>query len=247
MQVFCPSCGASTAVGEASAQAACAQCGAALPMNMPAYGPPEMGAKPHAFGVQDMAAAGTIKPPATRFVWNEVQSPDGAWMVGMRGAAPGCVLVLGIAFLGATVFAAAQCGSNAGNAEVRATLVGLLAAYFAYKALCGAVNRSTLRMDGDVLAVRRGPIPELGAVRVPTSGISGFDLVRGMTTSSGGTKTVYHVVRAIGVGPPARLPLGMHRREEADFIVRRLTEMLADVQRRFGIAPPPGVAGSPLF
>ena len=245
MQVFCPKCGAGTDVAAGTTRAACGRCGEALPVNMPAFGPPEMGPQPQAFGVEEMAAARVAKTPvATTFVWNEVQGPDGAWAVGLRGGTPGCALIAGIAFVFTTFVGAAQCG-KARPGPVP-WIMGVLAVYCAYRALCAAVNRATLRLDGDFLVARRGPVPELGNVLVSTSTIVAFDVVRGTTVKTNGTKTVYYVVRAIGSGPPAKLPIGMMPRDQADWVKDRLGQMLADVQRRAGIVPPivPGVSPS---
>jgi hypothetical protein len=237
MQVFCPKCGTSSEVAETAGSAACSSCGAALPVNLPAFGPPTDGPKPHAFGVADMAAVPAVVPPKTSFVWNERQLPDGTWVVGLRSAVPGpgC---FGAVFLSA-VFASAYVWANVRHGEGAVIVLGIVALWAAYRALCAAVNRATLRVGPDAITIVRAPIPQAGGLRVPTSSVARFDVVKGMRMRAGSTTTQYWGVRAVGVDiAPKYVPLGLMTRDQADYVRDRLATMLADVQRRAGIVPP---------
>jgi hypothetical protein len=237
MHVFCPKCGASSEVAAGAASASCSACGEALPVNLPAFGPPTGGPKPHAFGVQDMAAVPAVVPPKTGFVWSEQQLPDGTWLVGLRSAVPGpgC---FGAVFL-STVFAAAYTWANARHGEGVVIVLGVMALWAAYRALCAAVNRATLRVGPDAITIVRAPIPQAGGLRVSTASVARFEVVKGMGMKTGSTATQYWGVRALGVDiAPKYVPLGLMTRDQADYVRDRLAAMLADVQRRAGIAPP---------
>ena len=107
MQVFCPRCGASSEVRAAAASARCSSCGEALPIHLPAFGPPQGNHAPHAFGVEDMAAVPRVVPPKTKFVWVERQQMDGVWEASIKGSGGGCAAVV---FLACTVVASYSWG-----------------------------------------------------------------------------------------------------------------------------------------
>jgi len=249
MQVYCPRCGAGTEVAAGAASARCAACGAGLPVHLPEYGPPSQH-KPETFGVEHMAAVRAVPPPRNPLTWREAQTPDGAWLVSAGRNRTGCAFVLGLAFLGAMVLAASVLASDDKNPVPGAVVMMLVGVVFAYFALAAAVNRVTLRLDGQWLTVRRGPVPQPGNVRIDTASIQYFDLVKGAKFRSGGTTLVVYNVRVVAVASMRTLPLGMFPREQADGVVERLKHMLEDTRRRTGITAPvvplvgPGAGGA---
>ena len=222
--------------------ASCSACLAALPVNLPAFGPPEMGPPPQAFGLQDMAAAQPVLPSLPAWPWLEQQTPDGAWVVGVKGQGAGC---LAAAFL-ASVVAAAVVYANSPR-SVPVPVVGLLvfAAWAGYRALAAVINRGALRIDRDAVAFSRGPLPQRGSFRLPIVTVTSFQPVRGPTLQSGGAKKVFWAVHAITDSGATRIPLPWMERDRADFVVGRLTQMLDDARRQAGLPPVIPLAGPP--
>jgi hypothetical protein len=241
MEVFCPKCGTGTEVGVSAASAACAACGAPLPLHMPAFGPPQAAPRPQAFGVEDMAAVPRVVPPRVNFNWREQQLAGGAWGVSVRQGAPVGCWVLAIMAFTCVVIGSVIWGSESAEIEPLAPVIvlGIVGAIFGYKSLCLAVNRGTLRLDQNWLAMSRGPLPEKISVRAPTASIATFRPLKAMTVKSGATRTTYWAIQVIGAdGSLWRLPLGNLPRDQADYVCERLTAILRDVQKRCGIVPP---------
>jgi hypothetical protein len=237
MQIFCPKCGVGTDVASGAAAAACHACGAALPVHLPQYGPPSQH-KPSAFGLDDMAAVPRVAPPRTTFAWSEAQTPDGGWVVRTGTGGAGCALGLGLVVLGTAAMAAGAWGSGKSDGEATAGVLLLVALLVAYFALCAAVNRTTLRLDGQWLTVKRGPVPLPGNVRVPAASIQYFDPVRWRTTRERGPDAGYYNVRVVAVSSMRTLPLGSFSRVQVDGVLERLKHMLEDTRRRAGITAP---------
>ncbi|HEY8040487.1 MAG TPA: hypothetical protein VIF15_11865 [Polyangiaceae bacterium] len=232
MQVFCPGCGASAEVDPAAKSASCAQCGAGIPVQMPAFGPPGMGPPPRAFGLEEMAAARPVPAAAPAFQWSEVRGLDGAWLVRVRGRGPGCLAALA---LGLIVLASIELGSSKSDVPAGAVVLGAVGLWFGYLALCRAVNTGTLRVDREALTFVRGPVPQWGNARVPTQSIAGFMAVRRGSIKTGGTRRILWGLRMVtDGGGVAWLPLGLDQRDHVDFAIERLTQMVSD----FGGAMP---------
>jgi len=244
VDVFCPKCGSSTAVDASATSASCSACQAPLPVNLPAFGPPDMGAKPQAFGLEDMAAARPVVPALPAWPWVETQSPDGAWVVDVKGQGAGC---LAATFLGAIVAAAVVYGNSPRSVPFPAVALLVFAAWAGYRALAAVVNRGTLRIDRDAVAFTRGPLPQRGNFRLPTVIVGTFQPVRGPSVTSGGVKKVYWAVHVITDTGATRLPLPWMERDRADFVVGRLTQMLGDARRQAGLPPVAPVPGPALF
>jgi hypothetical protein len=239
MLVFCSKCGTSSDVAGSASSAACSACGAALPVNMPAFGPPQGGHKADAFGLADMAAVPRVVPPRINFTWQEQQLGGGAWSVAVRerttaGCAVVALLALSSMGVGSYIFGTAE-----GDTTVPVVVFAVVAAFFGYKALCLAVNRGSLRVDQGWLAMSRRPLPEKPGTRVPTASIAQFRPVKTMTVKSGTTRTTYWGIQVLSAdGTLTRLPMGNMPREQADYVCERLTVILKDVQKRCGIMPP---------
>jgi hypothetical protein len=204
---------------------------------MPGYGPPDAGVRPHTFGLDDMAAVPRVKPPKVNFVWNEQQLGGGAWgvVVGNRGCAGVMWLVFG---LGAIAAVPLIWASSDDDPVVPLVLFGIAGLFFAYRALCWAVNRGSIRIDQDWLFMGRGPIPQFGNRRVPTATIAVLRPVK-VGAVKGATTTAYFSVQSVqGDGTLTTLPFGWMPRERASYICERLNMMVRDVQKRSGIVAP---------
>jgi hypothetical protein len=238
MQVFCPQCAAANEVGSSASAARCSSCGAALPVHMPAYGPPDGGARPQAFGIEDMAAVPKVVPPKISFVWSEQQLPGGAWGVFVGGRSGAGVLWVILA-VGGVVLASGIWGGADGDPTVAVVLIGVLSLFFAYRGLCWAVNRSVLRVDQDWLTMGRGPVPQLGSVRVPTATIAVLRPLKLGSFKTGTTVNPYFGVQVMGGdGSTSVLPIQWMPREQASYACERLNMMVRDVQKRAGILAP---------
>jgi hypothetical protein len=208
-------------------------------VNLPTFGPPQAAHRPDAFGLDDMAAVPRIVPPRINFTWTEQQVFGGAWAVAVRErTTAGCAVlaIIAVALLGAGSLVYAN---SDGDPVVVLVILGLVALFFGYKALCLAVNRGTIRIDQNWLAMRRGPLPEKMGARVPMSTIATVRPVKALTVKSGTVKTVYWAIQIIAADASlTRLPLGTMPRDQADYVCERLLSMLRDVQKRCGIQPP---------
>ena len=236
MQVYCPQCAAANEVVASSSTARCSACGATLPVHMPAYGPPDAGLQPHAFGVEDMAAVPAVVPPKISFTWNEQQLPGGAWGVLVGGRSSVGFLWVVLAF-GAVVTASMIWASS--DAPVGPLLLMGFAVFSAYRSLCWAMNRSTLRVDQDWLTMGRGPVPQPGRVRVPTAAIAVLRPQKMGAVKSGTSVNLFFGVQVMsGDGSTSTLPIQWMPREQAAYACERLNMMVRDVQKRAGIIAP---------
>ena len=234
MQVFCPQCGTGSDVAAGAQAATCASCGASLPVNMPMYGPPDLGSRPRAFGVEEMAMAQPMAAPTVTVTWNERQMPDGSWMVVTRGRGPALFAVFFVVFGAIAVLLFADTPS-----PVMPLFPGLLAAWFAYRALCAATNTITIRFDRQSVTCTSSPFWQPGTFRVLLGDVLGIGRVKTGTTSVGGVRTSSWAPQLTTMrGYTVRIPVGVSQREQVDVVIRRLSQMLADMQRQAGIQPP---------
>ncbi|MGH7294975.1 MAG: hypothetical protein ACRELB_08580, partial [Polyangiaceae bacterium] len=238
MQVFCPRCAAPNDVASSATSAQCTSCGAALPVHMPGYGPPDAGSRPHTFGLDDMAAVPRVVLPKVNFVWNERQLPGGAWGVYVGGRSGAGVMWVVFA-IGSVVATSMVCANVEGDPVVPIVLSGVVSLFFAYRALCWAVNRGIVRVDQDWLAMYRGPLWQPGRVRVATASIATMRPYKTGTLKGGATVTVYFGVQAVGGdGTTTALPFSWMPREQAAYVCERLNTMVREVQKRAGIVAP---------
>ena len=232
--MFCPKCGASTEVESSAQSAACSACGEALPVNLPKFGPPALGPTPQAFGLDEMAAAQPVAPPPQAFAWREQRAPDGAWLVTIpeRGLA-----AFAFVFFGSIGGAAYVFGTSA-RVPPFGVVLALGALWFGYRTLCAVANRGTLRIDREAVSFRRGPVPQLGAFRVALGDVATFQLVRGPTMTSRGVTTVWWTIQAAHLLGLQSMRMPWMNRDQAEAVVRRLIQMLADARKQAGLPPP---------
>jgi hypothetical protein len=107
-----------------------------------------------------------------------------------------------------------------------------------HAALCGLINRTTLRVGRDAFEFRRGPIPQGGAVREPTMNIAGFEVatLRGgamqMRSRGQASRPTWgvHLLTRDGRAVPVRL--GFLDQAHASYAAARLSQMLGDAQQK---------------
>jgi hypothetical protein len=235
VQVICPRCGQpipGVDIDLATRSAVCRPCGEVV----------ALAAQP-ALGIEPVGAApmGLYRP--TDLSWAEVNDSPGTWSVTItppRAAAFG-LLFFAIFWDGFLVFWYSMAVSSK-NPPLVMLLFPLLhvgaGLFITHAALCGLVNRTTVRLGAGVFEFRRGPIPQGGAVREPTLNIAGFETAKvsggSMQMKSKGRTSRptwgVHVLTRDGRAIPVRL--GFQDQTHADYAATRLSQMLSDAQQR---------------
>lgn len=95
--------------------------------------------------------------------------------------------------------------------------------YITYRAVCLLLNSAHLAFEGTTFSFRWGPLPELGAVRLPVEDLHGFE-VRGTRGRDGGNQPdgPWFVLAETKGGDMHRVALDLPSAEQADFVVARL-------------------------
>jgi hypothetical protein len=231
MQVLCPRCSKpipGVDIDLATQSAVCRPCGEIIPLAV-------------------KAAPLAVAPPTalyrpTDLSWAEMSDAGGAWTVTMTPprAAAITILVFAVFWDGFLVFWYAMAASSK-HAPIVMMLFPLLhvaaGLLITHAALCGLINRATLRLGAEAFEFRRGPIPQGGAVREPTMNIAGFEaamlqggaMLRARGQASRPTWGV-HVLTRDGRAVPVKL--GFQEQPHAAYAAARLSQMLADAQQR---------------